>query len=122
MAKANEYVPRAGVAACDWVKGDLVTDGSWDTLDLSAIVPEGTEAIILRVDVQDDGNDGSWIQLQKDTAQNNSELIFVVAPVATQQNQQQVIVQVKSDRTIRYRTNDTTFEALSLVVQGWFAP
>ncbi|MHC4867810.1 MAG: hypothetical protein ACYTEX_27380 [Planctomycetota bacterium] len=122
MAKANEYVPRAGAAGCDWAKGDLVTDGTWNTLDLSAIIPTGTEAVILRVDVQDDSNAGSWIQLQKNKARYNGELAFVVAPVAGQQNQQQVIVQVKSDRTIRYRTNNTTFEVLSLVVQGYFAP
>lgn len=113
------YVDRGDPSAYDFELASLTTDGSPHDLDLSSIVPAGAKSVLLRVRVQD-GATNSYILFRK----NGNSNLFNTATVRTQAagvyNDASLIVSCDTSRVIEYQASNTTFDAITITVAGWF--
>lgn len=113
------FVPRGDVAAADWTQATLTTDGNWYDLDLSSIVPAGTVAIALLVNVEDNLVNQAILIRQKGFS-NFSNLHKTNTQVAGIPFMQNIIVGIDATLGLSYKTSNTTFSDIQLTIKGWF--
>jgi hypothetical protein len=113
----GSFVHRGDVASVDYSKTDLTTDGSWNDLDMSSIVPSDAKCVLLRVSLKDDAT-GKYIIFRADGNEggNQGGIRTQVANVTIQQNVLTPII----DGIVEYSCSNTTFTAISIVVVGWW--
>ena len=102
----------------DFTLTDLTTDGTWRSLDISGIVPEGTQWIILRVWVKDDAAD-SAIHLNGDGQENGANTVLANTQVANITKAPQHWVKIAPGRLLYYKADNLTWTEIQLKVQGW---
>jgi len=113
------FVYRGDPAAYDFVKTDLTTDGAWNELDLSAIVPAGAAAVMLSAHLE--GAAVDWtIDFKKNGQANDINHGGMQTIRANVERHRSTIVAVDADRKVQYKADDETWTTLSLVVRGWW--
>lgn len=118
-AMLPHYNDRGDPSAYDFTLANLTTDGTWRDLDLSAIVPAGTKAVLLLINVWDDKSNTDLYLKEKgnSNAYNASRINTQIANVSILND---AIVACDDNRKIQYYAENTTWTALNLVVRGWF--
>ncbi len=115
----TSFVDRGDVGAWDFTHADLTKDNYWHDLDLSAIVPAGTTAVQLRVQIKDDsiaraiifrkkGHTGFW---------NIARLRIQVANVEIEGD---IMVPLDNDRKINYLATGAVWTLIGISVRGWW--
>jgi hypothetical protein len=113
------FVDRGDPSAYDFTLTDFTTDGNYYDLDLSAIVPAGAKAVIIRIIAQDDAT-GSIVLFRKNGTSNAYNIMGVRTQVSGVFADGIAIVAVDTNRVVEYRTSNTTYSAINVSVCGWF--
>jgi hypothetical protein len=111
---------RGDPSSGDFAVGDLTTDGTWNDLDLSSIVPEDAIAVILNVVVKDADGVGSNISFRKNGNSNTVNIASVQTQVANLNNDAQRTVFCDTDTKIEYKADDVSWTTISITVSGWY--
>ena len=114
-----QFVDRGDPVAWDFIVTDLTTDGAWHDLDLSAIVPLGTKAAILNITYSQNAA-GDYILIRKKGNVNEINVGVTRVQVADVVNDTCLIVALSTDGKAEYKTINTTFVVLNILVRGWF--
>ena len=113
------FVDRGNLAANDFDQTGLTTNGVWQDLDLSSIIPVGTKSVYLRVLILDDVANSYLFLKNKDYADDvNSVGLYTPAAnigvIGTYQ------ITVDSNRKIQYLGANLTFTSINITVVGWW--
>jgi len=119
MGVSMQFVDRGDPVAWDFIVTDLITDGAWHDLDLSAIVPLGTKAAILDITYSQNAA-GDYILIRKKGNVNEINVGVTRVQVADVVNDTCLIVALSTDGKAEYKTINTTFVVLNILVRGWF--
>ena len=114
-----QFVDRGDPAAWDFVLTDLITDGAWHELNLSAIVPLGTAAAVLDI-TYSQGSPGDYILFRKKGNVNEINIGVTRVQAANVVNDACLIVALSSDGKVEYKTINATFTVINILVRGWF--
>ena len=113
------FVYRGDPAAYDFVVTDLTTDGAWNELDLSAIVPKGAAAVMLSCHLE--GGAVDWtIDFKKNGQTNDINHGGMQTIRANVERHRSTIVALDVDRKIQYKADNESWTTLSIVVRGWW--
>jgi hypothetical protein len=115
----NALVDRGDPTAVDYAVGALTTDGNWNDLDLSSIVPAGAVAVKLLATIQDDAV-GNKVDFRENGNSNAYNLESPKTIVAGTDHTYSLTVFCDSSRVIEYRASNTTWTKINLTVQGWY--
>lgn len=119
LNNSNSYEDRGDPSAYDKTLTDFTTDNSWHDLDLSSVVGAQAKAIHMRIVVTDNAA-GSFVQFRKKGNSNTYNCALIYTQVADQELHNEVIVACDKNQKIQYRTTNTTFTTINLVVKGWY--
>jgi hypothetical protein len=114
----RSFVDRGDAAAWDWQAANLTMDGTWHDLDLSAIVPTGTKAVIIIAWIRDN-TVGNVIYFRKKGNANNYNASGITCQVANIYNFNGCIVAVDTTKKIQYLASAGT-DVIRLLISGWF--
>lgn len=109
---------RGDVGAFDWAVGDFTTDGNWNSLDCSSIVPKGARAILFRCHIKDDAA-GSVFSVRKRGNSNDHNAGYFRTQVANVDNDTTMLVPCGDDRLMEYKTSNLAYVAIDVLVMGW---
>lgn len=111
---------RGDPSANDFTIVSFTADATWRDLDLSAILPVGTKAVVLRIGIQND-TAGQSVSFRKNGNSNASNSAIVYTPVANVPNAGQNTVFCDANRVIEYyATNGGTWASINVCVMGWY--
>jgi len=113
------FVDRGDPAAFDYAKEDITTDATWRDLDLSAIVPAGAKAILLKTQLQS-ANPGDKIQYRKKGNSNEINTCGCEALRANVIRTRLGLTAIDANRVIQYNADDISWTTLNIVVRGWW--
>lgn len=113
------FADRGDAAGYDKQVGDFTTNGSWQDLDLSSIVPAGASAVSMILSLEDNLV-GSWIMFRKKGNSNFYNRALARTQVANINLDVDLMVFCDSNRVIQYNGFNTTFTGINLTVKGWF--
>ena len=119
LGTGGTYVDRGDPAAWDWIDANLTTDGNWNDLDLSSIVPVGAKTVLLRVRIIDDATDKA-IQMRENGNSNGYNVAALVTLVANLSIEGNFIVGCDADRVIEYNASNTSWTNIDICVRGWW--
>jgi len=108
-------VDRGDPTSPDFDETTLTTDGTWQTLDLSGIVPAGTKFVYLVVLILDDATDKA-ISFRKNGNGSVANLPSVRTQVANISNDNQMWVACDDNRIVEYIGTNNTFTQIDLTV------
>lgn len=114
----TKYVQRGDPANLDKSTGNFTTDGNWNDLDLSAIVPAGATQIHLNVFIEDE-NVNSYLRFREKGNSNARNVLETRTIVADLRHHLDGLVSCDANRVIQYQATNTTFTNIGLVVRGW---
>ena len=114
----HKYVDRGDVQDYDWTKIDLIADNEQHDLDLSSIIPIGTQLVAIVINLAGTDTVSKLVLRNKDnTADWNS------CTLNTQHANYTIThtkwVKPNADRLISYRLGAVTWGFVNLVVKGW---
>lgn len=118
LSGRHAYVPRGNLAADDFTEATLTTDGTYNTLDLSSIIPEGAVAVFLKMYVQD-GVAGMNMYV-KSNSSSGQNYLALSTQASTIDNFQYGNVALPSNRQILYYGSNTIFDRFRISVLGWW--
>ncbi|MBA7636956.1 hypothetical protein ES703_44584 [subsurface metagenome] len=119
IGKAPCFVDRGDPDAYDYDKEDLVTDGTWQDMDLSAIVSEKAKAVFIIGHLMGAGAD--WqIRFRKKGNINEVAHGGMETLRANVERHRSSVVALDADRKIQYNADDVAWVTLSLAVKGWW--
>lgn len=115
----NNFVDRGDAAADDYELADLTEDGSFNDLDLSAIVPPSAVLILLKVGYQTNtlSKAAQFRKAGNSNAYNISQIIPVVVDVITYQD---IEVPCDASQVIEYSLASTETTETNITVKGWW--
>lgn len=113
------YVGRADIATYDFDANNLTQDGAWHTLDLSAIVPAGAKAVVLRLGASH-SSAGRYFRVAPLGYTGSCNQANVTSQVANVINEQTTIMPMNTARTLSYWATSGTFAAIRVFVMGWW--
>jgi hypothetical protein len=113
------FTNRGDPNVVDWSNLVLTCDGAWHDLDLSAIVPEGTKAVLFAFYCLDNVA-SSTVKLRKKGNVNIINVAECRTQVANVAIYNVGIVACDADRKIQYYATNTVFTAIGLTVAGWW--
>jgi len=113
------FVNRGDSGAYDFTLANLITDGAWRDLDLSAIVPAGALAVLLLILLKDDSA-FSLVSLRRNGNTGTIAISRCYIQVADTYTGMDRIVALDAGRVIEYATTNTTFNDISILVKGWW--
>jgi len=113
------YVDRGDPAAMDYVKTDLTIDGAWHDLNLSAIVPAGAKAVLLRTSLQS-GAATDKIRYRKNGNTNEINACGCESLRANVARTRLGVTAIDANRVIEYNADNIAWTTLELVVRGWW--
>ena len=113
------FVHRGDPSSNDWAVGDFTTDGTWNDLDASSIVPANTAAILFRLVLIDDAVGSTFLLRKNGNAQTVvvDGLATIVANVGVRSN---VICACDANRVVEYYGTAVAFATINLSVLGWW--
>jgi len=113
------YIDRGDPSVDDIAVASLTTDAAWHDLDLSAWVPAGAIAALIRVYAQaTTANAIFFLRKNGNTGFANSGVI--VTQVANQRNIMSLVVSLDNNQVCEYYAANVSWTTLSLTVRGWF--
>jgi len=110
---------RGDPSAIDYDQNTLISNGLWQNLDLSALVPPGATAIVLRVGVLD-GTTGIYVAFRKNGNINTISAHYIYTQVANVPRRRSMTIFCDTDRVIEYVATNTTWTMIEIVVLGWW--
>lgn len=119
LTGTGRFVDRGDPVTWDFTLSNFITDGNWNDLDLSAIVPAGAIAVALHVQLNDDTL-ATKILIAKKGLINFVNLAICRIIVAAVTEDLDIITFLDSNRKLTYNATNTTWTALSVVVKGWW--
>ncbi len=118
VTKAHGFYDRGDPASVDYVKGDLVLDGTWQDLDLSGIIPVGAVAGLLHVTVE--GNSATWSAIfRKKGNVNEINHAHIESFRANVERSRSLTVFLDSSRVCQYKADNVAWTTFSIAVVGW---
>lgn len=117
----EEYVDRGDPADWDFDLTDLTTDSNWHDLDLSGIVAAGgaSHLVHILIYILDDTSE-KYITFQEKGNVNSYNTDPLYTQVANIYNAGSLLVMMDGDRIIQYKTSNTTFSGIYILVRGWW--
>lgn len=115
----SRFVDRGDPATADFLIGDLNAVTTWTDLDLSAIIPGGTDAVVLAITLEDSANRRMFAFRTKGNV-NQTNVPQIVTQVINQEIGDDMIVATNKQQTIQYYSNGNTNVVVNLTVKGWF--
>jgi len=115
----HSFVDRGDPAAFDRTVADFTVDNSWHDLDLSAIVPAGAVAVVLKLQLKT-GLPEKYIYFRKNGNVNNYNVSFLNTQVTNIWVGGDLIVAVDTARKVEYMATAYGWTAINLVVAGWW--
>jgi len=106
--------------AWDFTVGNFTRDGNWHELSLSSLVPAGTKAVLLRLDMAA-SSPAKVVSFRKHGNSNAYNTSAVQTQVTNVHVQADIVVQVDANRSIDYNVHDTTVDVLNLLVKGYWS-
>lgn len=114
------FQDRGDPATADFAVGDLVTDNTWNDLDLSSIVTDSNaKAVLLFIDVKDDVAD-SAIRFRKNGNSNEVAVSVARTQIVDQTLQFNLTVSMDASQVIEYNGDNLTFSTINITVLGWW--
>lgn len=111
-------VNRGDPAIIDFDAGDFTIDSAWHTLDLSAIIPVATNAVLMRCRVRcDSSNRGIYFRTDGNVNTINRSQCQVVS--ANDDYYYDIVVPTAGLQTIEYLSNIAAFPVIELTVKAW---
>lgn len=97
----------------------IITDGSTHTIDVSNIVPLGTFAILVKVELEDD-DIGNVFKLTDNTRGSYIAGFHMYTIISNQAITDEQLVLIDPDkRTLKYYATNTTWDKLNILIKGW---
>jgi len=119
LGKVQMFVDRGDPAAHDFTKADLLTDGAWHTLDLSAIVPKSAQAVLWRGQVLGAGAD--WMVLFRKYGNTNDINVCCLETLRANVTRCRLCVgAIDHNQKIQYKIDDENWGTINLTVRGWW--
>jgi hypothetical protein len=113
------YVNRGDPTIVDKSLGNLINDGAWHDLDLSAICGAGKRLLVLQANVA--GGVGSGIVQFKQKGITHNINVVAILTKAGYNEIKDVLVQTNASGVIQYYiSSGATIGACDLCVRGWF--
>lgn len=113
------YIWRGQRAFADWTIAFFDTDATWYEWDMSAIVPAGATAVLLRVVMSADVADALFELKNFDMAS-----VFFVDCLRTQVANQVFTyllpMSINADRKLKYWAENVNWTTISVAVEGWW--
>ena len=113
-----KYVDRGDPAAWDFIKTDLTLNGTWQELDLSAIVPVGVTEVFMHVGI-DNASANKTFELRKNGRANAISVVLMRTQVADLTIFNDFLISCDADRKIEYKAVDVVWTSIYIVVTGW---
>lgn len=113
------YIDRGDSASIDFLKDDLTLDGSYQTLDLSNIVPAGASAIAFRITLRNASLPAVFRLVHPDHSIriNRGEYRVAVANVSIHYD---AMVGCDANRNVTYWGSNVAWVYLSAIIKGWW--
>jgi len=115
----SNYVDRGDPTAYDFKVTNFTTDKIWHDLDCSHIVPSNATAIVFKVYAKDTIGSG-YFRFRKKGYTGVYGPVVLRCASTTIAAEHQVIVPCDTQQVVEYETADIAFDALNVVVLGWF--
>jgi len=119
LYKRPSFVDRGDPNAHDFTKINFVTDGTWHDLDLSAIVPAGAVAVMLKLQINATAAN-KLVYFRKNGNVQPFNVSFLATQVPNIWNGDDLIVALDTDRKVEYLIHIATWGSINLTVSGWF--
>lgn len=113
------FIDRGDPAAADYVTGDFIKDETWRELDLSAIVPEGAQAVTCFV-LMKAVLTGKFFAVKKGGQVNGVNISQIMSIAAGVYNTADFTVAVDSNRKVEYYAKAGVYTVLNVTVKGWW--
>lgn len=113
------FVDRGDPTFFDFGLPYFITDGNWNDLDLSSILPKGNIFLYFLIILKDDAVN-SLMEFRKKGNSNSINITALRTQVADILVDMNSCVICDSNRLIEYRCTNTTWHTIGFVVLGWF--
>lgn len=113
------FVDRGNPAVDDRETGDFTKDGTWRDWDLSAIVPAGAKAVLLKVFAQATVAGAAFI-VRKDGNSTGATTAGLITQVANGPLMNMLTVAISEAGVIEYNASNHTWAYLYVTVCGWW--
>jgi len=125
-AQAYEYIKQQGMfidrgdaSGHDWSLGDLTMDGSWHDLDLSSIVPQYANAVLLRIE-SNNAFVATLFQLRTKGNANAHNVARYLTAQGGIEDYTSLIVAPDPDRVIEYFGSGVGWNSFDIIIGGWW--
>jgi len=99
----------------DYTKAALTTDGTWQTLDLSAKLPDNAIAVGLSVRVWH-ANTNRWLYFRENGHTNEFNMLYVNTQVAGIWLETYGIVRLDSDYKLQYKAHNSVWGEIYIII------
>lgn len=113
------FVDRGDPAAYDKAKTDLTLNSTWQTLDLSSIVPAGAKAVLLKTQLQSAAA-GDAIRYRQNGNSNEINTCGCESLRANVARTRLGIISIDANRVLEYNADNIAWTTLNIVVRGWW--
>lgn len=119
MGGIMTYTGRGDPAVSDFSLAAFSTNGAWQDLDLSSIVPPSAKLVHFWAAVSDDAVN-SYIMFRKKGNVNERNVSTLRTQVVNQLVDGDIHVECDSSQIIQYKASNLVFSSIDLTVRGWF--
>ena len=119
VAKSHKFVDRGDPSTYDFTQAALTTNGVWNDLDLSSIIPKGTVLVLIRASVSDE-TVGLLLAFRKNGQANAINASQIRTQEVSILNSSDMIVACDNQRIIEYAATNTTWTTIQIIVRGWW--
>lgn len=113
------FIDRGDPAADDFTQAVLTTDGFYNSLDLSGIIPANAKAVLLTLIVKDNLI-GQVIKLRKKGNVNDKNFSIIYTLIANTRNTGDFTVALDNNRTIQYLASAVVWDEIIIKIRGWW--
>jgi len=113
------YVNRGDPGSADFTVGDFTRDGSWHTLDLSSIVPEGVNAVNIRLTIKSTISNKTFSIRTKGNV-NAANIFQSTTQTPVSFFAQMGLVFLNDSREIEYHIQSSDINQIFMVINGWW--
>lgn len=115
----HKLVIRPDFADHDFILGDFTADNGWHALDLSAIIPKNTIAIIVCMGLNENAGD-MLIRFRPKGYTGVYTMPRIETVFADTTAVVNFMLGVSSDRQIEYKISTSTWAIIEMDILGWF--
>ena len=119
VAGNHKFVDRGDPSTYDFTQAALTTNGVWNDLNLSSIIPKGTVLVLIRASVSDE-TVGLLLAFRKNGQKNTINASQIRTQQVSMYNSSDMIVACDNQRIIEYAATNTTWTTIQIIVRGWW--